>query len=155
MKHTSRYFGIGLSIITLAVLAYRLFVSGTGIGGEALGIIAIIFAAKQFFDSSAQLDTITDVARQLPTQLATLKNVAATIDDVSQQISTQALAPFPKNLRDLEIFVSERHEDEHLKIMVDYAGYGSYSDPDAFLKYRSALEQSASHASQAAPNAWF
>src|SRR5205809_6632775 len=84
MNRKLRHAFLGLSAIAvIAVLVHLFFVHRDGkdrngtIDEAVLGIIALGFALKQFLDSGTQLDTITNVA---------------------QQVSTQFLAPFPKNL---------------------------------------------------------
>jgi hypothetical protein len=127
MKRIIRYVVAGLCVLATFGLVAHLLISqrdGRMIDDVAIACIAIILAIQQFLDAGTELETLNDVGRQL---------------------STQFLAPFPQNLVAIRRLVSELHANEDVRIMVDYAGYGSYSNPDEFLRYRGALEESASN----------
>lgn len=142
MRRKIRYVVASLVILgTLSVVIHVFFIGKDQhhiIDDVALAMIAVLFAIQQFLDSGTQLTALDGVSKQLSTQLDTLS-------DVGRQLSTRYLAPFPESLTAIREFVSERRSNECLHIMVDFAGYGSFSNPEEFIRYRSVLEQSASN----------
>ncbi|HEY6252943.1 MAG TPA: hypothetical protein VI685_23540 [Candidatus Angelobacter sp.] len=81
-----------------------------------LAIIAIVFAVTQFIDARIQERRISEVAREM---------------------STRFIGLFPKNMNEITDVVEKT--TKHLDIIVDFAGYGHYSNPEAFYSYRNAL----------------
>jgi len=81
-----------------------------------LAIIAIIFAVIQFVDARVQERHMTEVARSM---------------------STRFIGLFPKNMNEITEVV--HHADKHLDIMVDFVGYGHYSNPRGFDTYYNEL----------------
>jgi hypothetical protein len=85
-----------------------------------LAVVAILFAVIQFFDSRHQLTELNQVA---------------------QSMSTSYVGEFPKNMDSIVKLVGEA--TSKLDIMVDFPGYGHYSDPDRFKLYSRALQDAA------------
>jgi hypothetical protein len=77
-----------------------------------LAILAIVFAAVQFLDSRIQEKEMRKIA---------------------DSMSTSYVGEFPKNMESIINVTSAAAKK--LDIMVDFAGYGNYSNPEAFNKY--------------------
>ncbi len=125
LKRTTKIFvGVGSLLIVSALVTYFIpsvfskykrfeFIHVVEVEALLLSVFALIFAFKQFRDSA----------------------------DFSKQLSTRFLSIFPDNMRDITDFI--RQSVDKLDIMVDYAGYGAYSDPEGFSRYCDAIENRA------------
>jgi hypothetical protein len=128
--------------------------------GYGIGIIAIVFAVKQFFDArkaekktrdaetdmkaaQAQLKLVVEQQkieteasqRNHLAQVSLLENQAAELRELALN---KAIAKFPDNLDALSDFIEGTSND--LYIMVDSLGYALYSNPNRFRKYIDAIE---------------
>jgi hypothetical protein len=89
-----------------------------------LALLAIIFALIQFRDSKKQNEKMEDVAGRM--------------NDIAKSMSTQFVGLFPKNMDSITSVVGKA--DKQLDIMVDFVGYGHYSDPEEFSRYLAAIK---------------
>jgi len=77
-----------------------------------LATIAIVFAVIQFIDSRIQKSEMREIA---------------------ESMSTRFIGEFPKNMDNIIQVVSGPTKE--LDIMIDFPGYGNYSNPDGFKVY--------------------
>jgi hypothetical protein len=95
-----------------------------------LAVIALLFAINQFRDAR-HLDHDTEIA------LARLTQVTSQLADLADKTSTKYLGTFPNNMGAILEVASSPGRD--LRILCDYPGYGHYSQPDDFDRYRKRL----------------
>lgn len=88
-----------------------------------LAVLAIGFAIIQFFDSRRQ----ENVMAQQESRMGL----------IAESMSTRFAGVPPKNLAAIAQIVEQA--EDHLDIMVDHTGYGMYSFPIDFERYRNAL----------------
>jgi hypothetical protein len=77
-----------------------------------LAMIAILFAVVQFVDARLQERKMTLIA---------------------QSMTTRFIGLFPKNMKEITDVLNGA--DAHLDVMVDFVGYGHYSNPQGFDSY--------------------
>jgi hypothetical protein len=85
-----------------------------------LAFIAISFAIVQFLDARTE---------------------ESELRKIEGSMSTRFIGLFPKNLAEITKVISKA--EKHICIIVDYVGYGQYSDPTNFGKYFDALKAQA------------
>ncbi|HEY6349140.1 MAG TPA: hypothetical protein VI636_06995, partial [Candidatus Angelobacter sp.] len=88
-----------------------------------LAIGAIVFASKQFRDSKDQLSRLGEQAGE--------------IRAMAKSMSTRFIGAFPQCLPEIKDVLA--NTDKQLNIMVDYCGYGSYSERDQFCSYLASI----------------
>ena len=94
----------------------------------ALAVAAIVFAIWQFRDSRMQESRMESLSKEIESRMESL----------SKEMSTHFIGIFPKNMKDINEVVARA--DSSLDIMTDFVGYGHYSAPDEFDKYRRKLQ---------------
>ncbi|HET7454695.1 MAG TPA: hypothetical protein VFJ76_04160 [Solirubrobacterales bacterium] len=94
-----------------------------------VGIAALAFASKQYFDARATLDS-------LETSTSSLDDVSGRLEAVQQSISTRMVGNFPEFIEEIvDVLKGARKE---VWILCDIPGYGMISSPAFFPRY---LEQ--------------
>jgi len=103
-----------------------------------LAIIAVLFAARQFWDAHVQAKILEDIG----THTKTLDNIGENARLAVQAASTRSIPTFPDSLHEITDIV--RRTCAEMTILVDVAAYGHYSAPDEFNSYYLALQEIAS-----------
>ncbi len=120
---------VGVVIACLAVKS-RALLTGTfpqlheWIGEDLLAFMAILFALVQFLD-----------AREGERDLRKIEEALAT---TVEGITTRGIGAFPDNLDDIVALMREANAS--IQIIVDFPGYGQYSEPELHAKYLGALQ---------------
>jgi hypothetical protein len=84
-----------------------------------LEIAAVVLGIRAYFDIRAQLDAAS--------------GLAANLASISKTLSTRFIGYFPLNFRKIMQVLKNAHKS--VRIMVDYADYGSLTAHEDFLKY--------------------
>lgn len=103
-----------------------------------LAVLAIIFAIIQFVDSGHQYRKLTDITSRLEPIAGNLEPMPGRLNEIANSMSTRYVGEFPLDIKDVTEVV--RGTKKNLDIMVDYVGYGHYSDPAAFDAYLHRIE---------------
>jgi len=124
--------GTGIATAMLVVKSKMLLVGeypqmSDWIGEDLLAFTAIVFAMVQFLD-----------AREGEQDLRTIEKAMETAVD---RLSTRAIGPFPDNLDDIIELV--RDAKSSVQILLDFPGYGLYSEPELHGQYLAALTTAA------------
>jgi hypothetical protein len=125
--------GVGVATALLVVKSKVLLVGeyphmSEWIGEDLLAFTAIVFAMVQFLD-----------AREGEQDLRTIEKAMETAVD---RLSTRAIGPFPDNLDDVVELITGAKSS--VQILVDFPGYGQYSQPELHQQYLEALSEAAS-----------
>jgi hypothetical protein len=105
-----------------------------------LAILAIGFALYQFTDSDELKETLKSVTQDLQETAGIVKTeLLENVRFVAANTSTRYVGTFPSNMEDVQTVIS--NTARQLRIMVDVAGYGSYSRAHEFLRYATALKE--------------
>jgi hypothetical protein len=72
-----------------------------------------------------------------------LNELRSTLTEVRNALPTKNLGEFPRYLSDIVDLI--RQAKRSVTIFCDFPAYGTFSDPENFLKYRHAIEDRASH----------
>ena len=102
-----------------------------------LAFLAITFAIVQFLDARAEEKGMGEIEDRIQHAL--------------DNASTRAIGSFPLNLR--KIIEMLNGAKSSIRIIVDFPGYGMYSDPDLYADYLQALK--AGRAIQMSNFKWF
>jgi hypothetical protein len=94
-----------------------------------VGVVALAFASKQYFDARATLVSLQE-------STSYLNGVTRSLNDVQQSISTRTVGDFPDFLE--EIVKMLEGAKKEIWICCDLPGYGMISSPELFSRY---LEQ--------------
>jgi len=129
-----------------------------------LAIVALVFAYQQYVDSRelmnqarGQQDALTSVISSASDHAEALKKISehqdARFEDMLRKaelqtvrlemlanaLPTRFVGTFPGNLRDVTELVKRTRR--RLVVLIDFCGYGYYSDPHAFREYYQGLRQ--------------
>src|SRR5215469_8527708 len=96
------------------------------------GIVAIIYERK--------LHSLFKIQRAaIEEKFEAQKN---SIEQIVLSVHTSYIGNFPQDLEKATEMIAGAKEDDELNILVDFLGYGSYSDPEKYEKYVSTLKES-------------
>lgn len=105
-----------------------------------LAVLAIGFALYQFTDSDELKDNLKNVTEDLQEAAGIVKTeLLENVRFVAANTSTRYVGTFPSNMDDIQSIVN--NSSRQLRVMVDVAGYGSYSRAHEFLRYATALKE--------------
>jgi hypothetical protein len=105
-----------------------------------LEVSAVVLGVKAYLDIKKQLDAADGLAAKLASVSGTLTldsgkltSVSEKLTSVSKTLSTRFIGYFPANFRKIAQVLN--NATRSVRIMVDYADYGSLTDHDNYLKY--------------------
>jgi hypothetical protein len=110
---------------------------------DLLAIIAIAFAIVQFLDARHEERALGKQENRMIELTNQIGEQAGKMESITLSMSTRFAGPFPENLKEIVDLISKAHR--HLKVIVDFPGYGQYSAPAMQLDYRHKLELARSH----------
>ena len=63
-----------------------------------------------------------------------------TVKEIVSSVTTRYVARFPDNLENATNLISQAKSGDEVLILVDFLGYGHYSDPERYLQYVNAIK---------------
>ncbi|HKO55154.1 MAG TPA: hypothetical protein VJ276_04705 [Thermoanaerobaculia bacterium] len=106
---------------------------------QLLAVIAIVFAFAHSRKLEKQLRRVDIVRDELDVVQSHLSQQVHHLSQIRGSLPTQHLGEFPNYLRHIVQLVDRA--DRRIIICCDFPAYGSFSNPEAFLEYRQALER--------------
>jgi hypothetical protein len=116
--------------LTMTLVRYEEFLSqsykpfSSWVGKDLLAFLAITFAVVQFLDAREEEKGMGKIEHRM--------------QKVLDNASTRPVGSFPFNLRKIIDMVKGARSS--IRIIVDFPGYGMYSDPDLYAEYLEALK---------------
>jgi hypothetical protein len=110
------------------------------VGAFILAGVAIKYAKKQKQDAITTLGLTTSTLQELKETKSSLSPLRDQLSALASQLSTRYVGKFPDNLKDIIELLNLAQKS--IVIIVDFAGYSSYTDPSAFRDYYYAIESS-------------
>ncbi len=104
------------------------------VSADVLVVIAIAFAIVQFLDGRQEERALDQQESRLATLADQIQGQAGEMKSIALSMSTRFAGPFPENLKEIVDLISKANR--HLKVMVDFPGYGQYSAPEMHLEYK-------------------
>jgi SAM-dependent methyltransferase len=116
-----------------------------------ISAIAIGYAAKQRRDARTTLNAANTISKNTATTLSNTHSALAGLGEtktslselashlllIADQLTTRYIGKFPDNLSEITALLS--HAKKDILIIVDFAGYSSYTDPDSYRDYFNAV----------------
>ncbi|HET9677654.1 MAG TPA: hypothetical protein VFP21_09140 [Solirubrobacterales bacterium] len=96
-----------------------------------VGVIALVFASKQYFDARVTLEKLAD-------STSSLDGVSRSLSHVQQSISTRTIGDFPDFLEEITKVLGGAEKE--VWICCDVPGYGLISSPKLFFRYLEQLQ---------------